>query len=220
MKKLTISEYARESGVAERTVRNWVSSGKLATSKEMINNRKVTVILVDENEKFDSASIKSAEYTGSQNYPMAANRQKTMPPPEEPLYSNDFSESQDDFLELIKKMYEDNRNLAELAGQAKLLTDSERRTQEQYFQLQNENKILLQENSAQKKEIELLKLGLQKLEEEKAKVNNKLNELEAHNQKLIEKNIFLEEDNKSILEKYNSVNQDNIWNYFNKSRKL
>lgn len=163
MQRLTVAEYARRTGKNESTVRKWINTGQLKTSTEVINNRKVTVILVEdsfESVQDDTGSV-LPDRTG-----MIQDHQKSSP---EPLYG-DF----------VQKMYEDNMNLvqdiknyadsikeyAEKAGQAKLLTVSEEKTKEQFFQTQQENKSLVTENASLKKEVDLLKDQLKDLKVE------------------------------------------------------
>jgi regulator of replication initiation timing len=53
-------------------------------------------------------------------------------------------------MRFLREIYQDNKNLAELAGQAKLLTDSENQVKQAYFETTQENKTLIIENATLK----------------------------------------------------------------------
>lgn len=222
MQKLTVQEYAKLTGVSSTIVYRKIKRGELATKTEVINNRELTVILLDDQEK------KTLETVSNNFEQKASNSLEQFQTHVDTLQGNDF----------IQKMYEDNMALVqdmkkyiELAGQTKLLEDSEKRTQDQYFELLHENKTLLKETSAQAREIDILKEQLKKQEEkilelqkdvdenkkeliQKAHVEagSKIKDVEIN--ELKEKIKLLEDELKQLKEK------KNFWQVLNNPNKL
>lgn len=163
MQRLTVAEYARRTGKNESTVRKWINTGFLKTSTEVINNRKVTVILVDDSQGNiqDDTGLISSGSTGSiQDDPKQ---------PTEAYYGDFVQKMYDDNMNLVqdlKNYAQDIKTYVELAGQAKLLTVSEENTRQRYFEVQQENKTLLTENGSLKSEVDLLKKQLEELKVE------------------------------------------------------
>jgi len=164
MKKYTIAEYAREKSVTEHSVRYKVERGKLLTRKEMINNRETTIIMADESEEFLLPAEQVTERNKSQCQQITEHiTEKNGTPIKSDVNNNG------EVLTVFKQMYDDNLKLidkiqllSELAGQAKLLTDSENRTKQEYFQI-------IQENATLKATLDLKN---QQLEELKQKLEN------------------------------------------------
>ena len=169
MRKLTVQEYAKLMGVSNTIVYRKIKRGELATKTEIINNREVAVILVEESD------IKHFEDVSNSLEHSSLNSVEQFQTPVENILNAEF----------IQKMYEDNmklvedvKNYAELAGQTKLLTDSEHRTQQQYFELQQENKMLIQENAILKTKNELIADQNEQYKKQIELLQEKITELE------------------------------------------
>ncbi|MEW5820961.1 MAG: hypothetical protein AB1782_12285 [Cyanobacteriota bacterium] len=160
MKKLTVREYAQKLQRSERTIRKWIEDGKLRTRTELINGRKVTVIFVDDEEFDPESNTEYAELAEDTIFGKEPTNAEQMP--------NQLNHNiQADILEVIKQMQEQNAELikdvkiyAELAGQTKLLTDSESKTKEEYFRLQQELAEVKAELKMKNQRIEELELLL------------------------------------------------------------
>lgn len=158
MKKLSVSEYAKITGVTEKTVRSWIDKGRLPVAMEEVNGRLARRVIVDDNEilttdttdTHDTDSI-DAEFSSNDT----SNVSNVTTP--QSLINQGLSEG------FVKQIL----TYVELAGQAKLLTDSEHRTKEEYFKTVQENKILLQDNTELKAEIKYLQEKLKVQEDSK-----------------------------------------------------
>lgn len=169
--ELTIAQFAKFFDMSERTARNWAKSGKLKTTKRLINNRDTTIVFVNPN-----------------------NLPEGLIWPEGPANENDIEEEfpailpegvkpnvDNDYLALIKKMYEDHqqnymeiKQYAELAGQAKLLTDSEHSTKQELFEIKQENKTLIIQKAKLEEKIQLLEKQLDEYKEKVFKLEETL----------------------------------------------
>lgn len=152
MRKIHVNDYAAEQGVTSKTVYDWVSKGKVRHIKEKGERHTTTYILVDEPKNDVTHQVKHGDTMSEQNI------------------SSQVQPVQDtkEILEFMREMTE----YIELAGQARLLSDSERQTKEHYFELTQENKLLIKENtkleierSHFKTENQELKLKLEQLQE-------------------------------------------------------
>lgn len=168
MQKLTVREYALEQNVSEKTVYQWVRSDKVKHIKETRNNQEVTIILVDTVQ----SNVKPTSNQFEQNSSLQLQS--------EAIVNNQIQQSE--YLELIKRMYADNASLSErnsqlseLAGQAKLLTDSEHRTKQEYFKIVQENKQLLQEKTIVETENMMINKQLEELKQKLDNVEKKEN---------------------------------------------
>lgn len=148
MKYLKVDDYAKRTGITHQAVYKKIKSGELQTTKKSVSGRLVTFIEIDEVEpEFNEVA-----------QPYEQNNLLQAEHVESPINMSNNSE----YLELIKQMYEDNRSLAELAGQTKLLTDSENRTKEEYFRIVSEHSELKAKLSLKEEQLRHLQEKLER----------------------------------------------------------
>lgn len=130
---LSVEDYSRRADVSVQAVYKKIKCKQLKTVEKMQHGRLKKFIEVEEVEK----DFQLYEDPIEQNNPL----------------QND--ETQNNYIEALQRIHEDyrrlvqaNLELAELAGQTKLLTDSENRTRQEYFQLMQETKQVEQERAA------------------------------------------------------------------------
>lgn len=185
MKKIAVYEYAKLIGVTPKTVYKMIEKEEVITTKEIVNNREVKRIVVDDEEIL-------RKYTNLAGV-SKVNIQNELDIPKDDCSSiNSFSGVNDEKLKQINllennsDMYKSNdlvnfmREMAgyiELSGQAKLLTDSEYQTKQEYFKVVQENKQLLQEKTIVETENRLINKQLEELKQkldnaEKKETNN------------------------------------------------
>lgn len=210
MKKVTVQDYAKLTGVSHTIVYRKIKKGELATKTEMINNRETTVILVDDNEILQEPHISNSfkQFNETPNETIETQFETVSETPIGVEFIGDIiqdnKEMRRELLELSKKYME----TAQLAGQAKLLTDSEHETKNQYFQLVQENKILIKENikletttSILTEQIEDLKKGANEKATLKAKLETTQEQLETLQKKLQE----IEGQRKGLIDWFNKL---------------
>ena len=171
MKKVTIQEYAFQNGVSEKTVRRYIDAGKLPALKEMVNNRETTLVLIEDTEERNLNIVHNDD------------RHQVRQDDRQLEQNNLLQRDMTDNTKLIEKLVDKIENLAELAGQAKLLTDSERRTQEQYFELVQDKANLQAKTDLLEKQVEKLKKDAQENTQIKAELKllqEKLKEQESN----------------------------------------
>ncbi|MEW5819494.1 MAG: hypothetical protein AB1782_04830 [Cyanobacteriota bacterium] len=172
MKNLSVSEFAKLMDVSPVTVYRWIDKGKVNFITELIDDREVKRIIVTDDVINSNKHVLNSnnEHVKTINKPVITEIQ-----PEENTSNENVNSTNNNtqLLQLLNKMYEDfskiaddNRYLAELAGQTKLLTDSEEKTKEQFFQLVQENKTLIKLNSKLEVENELLKEKIDHIQKE------------------------------------------------------
>ena len=137
MRYLTVAEYAAEQGISVAAVYKKIQKNKVKTTKKEHNNQFVTFVIGDSGEE----GFKPHDNHEEQNNLLQVEHVKN--------HANN-----DSLIDFMREM----TPYIQLAGQAKLLEDSERRTKQQYFEL-------VQENAQIKTELKLLKEKLQTQEE-------------------------------------------------------
>lgn len=152
MKKLTIQEYAFKNGISERTVRRYIDAGKVPALKEIIDNRETTMVIIDEDN--EQENIIDGQVVSQFDRQIEQNNSS-----QKALSDNN------DFISLIKDMQQQLVSYAELAGQTKLLTASEDRTKQEYFQV-------VQENATLKAELKQIQEKLKNYEEKQNKLTD------------------------------------------------
>ena len=160
MKKLSVDEYAKLIGVTPKTVYRRIEKGQVITCKDIVNNKEVTRVIVDDDEMLNSDMTNTCQRQMTNDDMTSGNN------PSIPISTVTQG---DKFLDLIKQMYEDNKHLSEYAGQIKLLTDSENKTKEEYFKVVQENAQLKAKLDLQQKQLEELK---EKLKSQETSKNN------------------------------------------------
>lgn len=128
MSELSVKEYARRTGITPQAVYLKIENKQLKTVEKMSNNRLVKYIVVEDIKDIDSSTLTSEEQNNTLQTSIVEN---------------------DRLLDFLENMQEKMNSYAELAGQTKLLMDSENRTKQQYFEL-------IQENAQIKAELKLL----------------------------------------------------------------
>jgi len=169
LETLTVQEYADLKGVSHVTVYRWIEKNKVKYIVEHLEGKDVKKVLVDNDELLSTNRVSA--YVSNENKYVSTR-----------VESEDIIDVQpvrmpanDKYLELFSKMYEDNKNLAELAGQAKLLADSEHQTKQEYFKIVQENKQLLQEKTIVETENRLINKQLEELKQKLDNVEKKEN---------------------------------------------
>jgi len=137
LRYLTVAEYAAEQGISVAAVYKKIQKNKVKTTKKEHNNQFVTFVIGDSGEE----GFKPHDNHEEQNNLLQVEHVKN--------HANN-----DSLIDFMREM----TPYIQLAGQAKLLEDSERRTKQQYFEL-------VQENAQIKTELKLLKEKLQTQEE-------------------------------------------------------
>lgn len=180
MKKVSVYEYATLIGVTPKTVYKMIDKGEVITTKEIVNNREVIRIVFDSEESL-------SKYTQIEEITVGniGNSQSEI---------RDISSSKSHIpsanLELILEDYVSMRKdlitYAELAGQAKLLTDSEHRTKQEYFQVIQENKQMAQEKARLEATTQILSSQIEELKKETQAQADLKAQLELYKQKLKE----------------------------------
>lgn len=154
MRKVHISDYANEQGVSTKTVYDWVGKGKVRHIKEKGERHTTTYILVDEEEDQVKHQVLRSNTGKEQNISLQEVLAETLETP----VNKEFIETIGRFHDDYKLLAERNVELAELAGQTRLLMDSEHKTKEEYFKA-------IQENAVLKAKVETLQEKIQMLEE-------------------------------------------------------
>ncbi len=146
MRKLTVQEYAKLMNISPSTVWKRVRQCKVKHIKEEVENREVIMILVEDDE--------SNEKLSSVREVIATKDYEECELTEENNREVALVERVMDEIKVMNQRVDEYSNrameYAELAGQAKLLTDSENKTKEEYFKVVQENAVL-------KSELNLLK---------------------------------------------------------------
>jgi hypothetical protein len=155
MQKYTVSEIVQKFAVPESKVRRRIKKGLLPVVKERDGHQEVTKVLV-ESEEMLLTVIEGRDIQGKLYEPettIEAEYVSDIQEAEEPDVainpSDSHFRSDMSIHEILKDLYNHNKTLtedvkkyAELAGQAKLLTDSEHKTKQQFFELVAENAVL------------------------------------------------------------------------------
>lgn len=167
LKKVSVEDYAKLIGVSAKTVYRRIDRGQIETCKDVVNNKEVTRIMVDEEDIVDGKLANQSNSTGmTEPFSMINTTNGTD--------ENNFGVSEK-YLDLLRQLYEDNQYLSELAGQAKLLSDSENKTKQEYFQLVQENRTLLEQKIKLETKNEVLE---EQLEASKGEMQQRLEELQ------------------------------------------
>lgn len=165
MQKYTVSEIVQKFAIPESKVRRRIKKGLLPTMKEKEGTQEVTKVLIQSEEMLRAVidgrdfRLNSLDLEDDKNNDIQEVKDVEFTRLSHESHSTDDT----NLYELIKDMYYQNKNLvedvkkyAELAGQTKLLTDSENRTKQEYFQLSQENKLLVQEKAELKAKLDIL----------------------------------------------------------------
>lgn len=167
MQKYSVAEIVQKFGYPESKIRRRIKKGLLPVIKEKEGCQEVLKVLVESEENLravvesqeshqlyyeetdgrfgECQDVQDVEYTKGLGESRIMN---------EAMVYEIFSQIQKQNISLV----EDMKNYAQLAGQTKLLTDSENKTKEQYFQV-------IQENATLKARLELNQEKINELEE-------------------------------------------------------
>ena len=196
--KIAISDYAKLIGKSRTSIIKMIDKGLLSTGYLNKDGKKIKAIIVENDEilsdntydTWGDSTVNTLHKDVTPRIDEDLIEDKNQLPLKEALILNDSQVDRGLSEDFVKQIL----TYVELAGQSKLLMDSEHRTKEEYFKIAQENKILLQE----KTEIEAkLKIQNIQLEELKAKLENvenkefeelkvKLNRLETKQPAIIE----------------------------------
>ncbi len=150
MKKLEVQEYAELIGKSRTAIYNSIKDNKLKYIVENINGRDVKKVLIEDEEYEellmpDNLNQLEKQSSFKLNQPIEARLNNAQAAAESPIVMElmmQLKDSQKHFAEYNYKVNDLQNKLvvyAELAGQAKLLTDSENKTKEEYFKTIQEN---------------------------------------------------------------------------------
>jgi len=193
VKKLEVQEYAELVGKSKTAIYNSIKDNKLKYIVETINGRDVKMVLIEDEEYEellipDTLNQVEKQASHNLNQPVELRLNNAHIATESPVVMElimQLRDSQKYFVENNFKLNDLQNKLviyAELAGQAKLLTDSESKTKEAYFQLQQENRQLIEEQVTLKLKLEQFQENFKKSEEE----NTQKKEIEMLKKKLSE----------------------------------
>lgn len=188
MKKLTVRDYARVYGLSESAVRKQLRSGKLAFTKQIINNRETTLIIVEESLLGTARTVlpekqfyKSTAPKLDGTTPGVVYQNNSDDEVQEAEIINDsnpyniVSMENNTFDQLIKSIKEmaDDRAKTEKEAYSKL--------EQEYFELkakcsklEEENKALIIESVQNDANYRISELKLKELEMQISNLNNKL----------------------------------------------
>ncbi len=144
MQHLTVKEYAKRKNVSEKTVYSWIKKDQVNYTIETVQGRSITYVLVPLVQK-EVNEVNEAVYDGKEQ-----NKSSYVESVEHGLNQPHNSE----LVEFMREM----TGYIELAGQAKLLTDSESKTKEEYFRT-------IQENAQLKAQLDLKEQQLKEFQE-------------------------------------------------------
>lgn len=154
MRLVTLRQYAEELGISYEAVRKKVNKNELQTKFTYVNNRRTKVIVLPDEEDEQNDAFDHTQHV-KQPDPMVTQQS----------YNQDKEGENSKLIELLAQAQNQNATLvenlkhyAQLAGQTKLLVDSEERTKKEFYQLYQENKQLY---------IEVEKLKIQLMERDK-----------------------------------------------------
>jgi len=170
---LKVEEYAKRTSISHQAVYKKIKSGELKTTKKSVNGRLVTFIEIEEVEKIFNHVAQPEE----QNTLLHAEIVESDSKPVNEELIRLLTNSHDYTTQLVEKI----EKYAEIAGQAKLLMDSEHQTKQEYFKVVQENKQLLQEKTIVETENRLINKQLEELKqkldtvEKKEKINMQIN---------------------------------------------
>lgn len=156
MQKYTVSEIVQKFSLSESKVRRRIKKGKLPVIKEKEGKKDITKILVESEEMLMTLINDCENQIDGQisekemDVEFYDKKSKCLGLEKSVLFDKNQSTSSASLHAILKDLYnhnkllvEDIKKYAELAGQAQLLTDSEHRTKQEYFQLMQE-KVELQ----------------------------------------------------------------------------
>lgn len=157
IKKISVYEYAQLIGVTPKTVYKMIGKNEVITTRETINKRVVTRVIIDDEEKLSKNDTHPQVHEVN-----IQEEQEEMYEPQKTYYDYNLEVILKDYVDIRKQLI----SYAELAGQVKLLEDSEHRTKESYFEVVQENKTLIQQQAELKAKLELKEEKLKQLEEQ------------------------------------------------------
>lgn len=196
--KIAISDYAKLIGKSRTSIIKMIDKGLLSTGYLNKDGKKIKAIIVENDEilsdntydTWGDSTVNTLHKDVTPRIDEDLIEAKNQLPLKEALILNDNQIDRGLSEDFVKQIL----TYVELAGQSKLLMDSEYRTKEEYFKIAQENKVLLQEKTAietklniQNSQIEELKAKLDKVEnKELEELKVKLNRLEVKPPAIIE----------------------------------
>jgi len=196
--KIAISDYAKLIGKSRTSIIKMIDKGLLCTGYLDKDGKKIKAIIVENDEilsdntynTWNDSTVNTLHKDVTPRIDEDLIEAKNQLPLKEALILNDNQIDRGLSEDFVKQIL----TYVELAGQSKLLMDSEYRTKEEYFKIAQENKVLLQEKTAietklniQNSQIEELKAKLDKVEnKELEELKVKLNRLEVKQPSIIE----------------------------------
>lgn len=221
-----ISDFAKIAGVSTRSVRNWVEDNKLNTTKETVNNKEITVIVIDDKAK---KYLRRNEYNEG--------REETFYPKEkEDNYYSEEREEKNSFSSLYVKDAEiinettkynlvsmENTTFEQLINKITQLAEAKADAKEEYItkleeelhelrakvkELEIENKNYIIQNAQMETEIKIKDLKVIELEEKIKPIQDEKTLLES-NYKQIQFEISTKEGESSQLKQnLTNINKD------------
>ena len=186
MDRYTVSELVQKFGYPESKIRRRIKKGLLPTIKEKDGHQEVIKVLVESEDLLLSViEGREIQAVASEQMTIECDESQEVKESEFVRDSGSFERwGNNQMLEFCRELYgqnkllmEDIKQYAELAGQTKLLTDSEHQTKQEYFKIVQENKQLLQEKAIVETENRLINKQLEELKqkldtvEKKEKIN-------------------------------------------------
>jgi len=188
VKKIAISDYAHIVGKSRTAVVKMIDRGLLSTGFVEKDGKRVRAVIIDNEDLLRVNTFETSFETGFDTevkhvtpgvdpYVIPVKEADTqeavftkITPALEIKDNTSLYELLNDMYNQNTKLVDDVKHLAELAGQTKLLTDSEHRTKEQYFELIHEKANLQAKNELLEKQIEDLKKETQEATHLKAEL--------------------------------------------------
>lgn len=184
MKRVDVKEFARMTGRSTREVVNLCKKGKLPFEKSKKNGKDRYVINIECKEAFEMVKNTKKDKKNNQKYKKTATLVKSselsgdnrdnhlyIELNKNPELVNTLVQQVKETQKLFCDIQDELITFSEAAGQAKVLSISEKLTRQQYFELTQENKMLVEQQlqlktqlDQKKSEIEELQQQLQQLE--------------------------------------------------------
>src|SRR3989339_866431 len=150
--KIAISDYAKLIGKSRTSIIKMIDKGLLCTGYLDKDGKKIKAIIVENDEilsdntynTWNDSTVNTLHKDVTPRIDEDLIEAKNQLPLKEALILNDNQIDRGLSEDFVKQIL----TYVELAGQSKLLMDSEYRTKEEYFKIAQENKVLLQEKTA------------------------------------------------------------------------
>jgi DNA-binding transcriptional MerR regulator len=190
LQKVSVREYSERTGINERTVRRYIKSGRLPSTKQVVNNREITMVLVDDD--FDYNPSGSPDTSGQPDSNMAISPDSDNSIADAELIENTVTHN---LVTMDNTVFEQLINNIKALADDRAYSDAEayKKLEREYFEIKTKLSGLEQTLQQLKEEIMQEKIKAAQFESETRIKEMKISELSKENEEL-----------KSIIENKNS----------------